>query len=86
MKAVIIEDEIYASEALQELIQKTDASIEILSVLQSVDESVEWFLSHPAPDLVFMDIHLADGSSFNIFDKVNIPCPIIFTTAFVHDF
>ena len=82
MKAVIIEDEIFASQALQNLIREVDASIEILSVLQSIDESVEWFRSHPVPDLVFMDIHLADGSSFAIFDEVNITCPVIFTTAY----
>ena len=82
MKALIIEDEIYASEALMELIHKIDASIEILSVLQTIEESVEWFRSFPTPDLVFMDIHLADGSSFSIFDEVNITCPIIFTTAY----
>ena len=82
MKAIIVEDEIYASEALQELIQKIDASIEILAVLQSIDESVEWFRSHPMPDVVFMDIHLADGSSFAIFEEVNITCPVIFTTAY----
>ena len=82
MKAIIVEDEIYASEALQELIQKIDASIEILTVLQSIEESVEWFRSHPVPDLAFMDIHLADGSSFAIFDEVNITCPVIFTTAY----
>jgi len=82
MKAVIVEDEIFASQALQELIHKVDASIEILSVLQSIDESVEWFRSHPVPDVVFMDIHLADGSSFAIFDEVKITCPVIFTTAY----
>ena len=82
MKAVIIEDEVYAAKALQKLIQKADASIEILAVLQSIEESVEWFLSHPVPDLAFMDIHLADGSSFAIFDEVNITCPVIFTTAY----
>ena len=82
MKAVIVEDEIFAAQALQGLIHEVDASIEILAVLQSIDESVEWFRSHPVPDLVFMDIHLADGSSFAIFDEVNISCPVIFTTAY----
>ncbi|HPS11617.1 MAG TPA: LytTR family DNA-binding domain-containing protein, partial [Paludibacteraceae bacterium] len=51
-------------------------------VLQSVEESVEWFSLNPAPDLVFMDIHLADGSSFGIFEKVQITSPVIFTTAY----
>jgi two-component system LytT family response regulator len=82
MKAVIVEDEIFAAKALQDLIHEVDTSIEILSILQSIDESVEWFSSNPVPDLVFMDIHLADGSSFAIFEKVDITCPIIFTTAY----
>ena len=82
MKAVIVEDEIFAAQALQALIREADASIEVLATLQSIDECVEWFRSHPAPDLVFMDIHLADGSSFAIFEEVNITCPVIFTTAY----
>ncbi|MCL2412881.1 MAG: LytTR family DNA-binding domain-containing protein [Bacteroidales bacterium] len=84
MKAVIIEDENFAAQALQNLIQEIDPSIEIVAVLQSIEESVEWFKfsNNPAPDLVFMDIHLADGPSFAIFDEVKIPCPIIFTTAY----
>jgi len=82
MKAVIVEDEIFASNALQVLIREIDPSIEILATLHSIDESVEWFSTHLAPDLVFMDIHLVDGSSFAIFDEVSIICPIIFTTAY----
>ena len=82
MKAVIVEDESFAAQSLQSLIHEVDGSIEIWSVLQSIDESVEWFRSHPVPDLVFMDIHLADGSSFAIFDEVKISCPVIFTTAY----
>jgi two-component system LytT family response regulator len=82
MKTVIIEDEIFASQALQNLIQKVDASIEVLAVLQSIDESVEWFRTNPVPDLVFADIHLSDGSSFVIFDEVSITCPVVFTTAY----
>lgn len=82
MKAIIIEDEYLAAEALKALVRETTPDIEVLTVLQSIDESVEWLTSYPMPDLVFMDIHLADGSSFNIFDEVNITCPIIFTTAY----
>ncbi len=82
MKAVIIEDEHLAAQALESLVAEVDPDMEILIVLQSIDESVEWFQSHSMPDLVFMDIHLADGSSFSIFDEVNITCPIIFTTAY----
>ena len=84
MKAVIVEDEKFASQALQDLIHEIDPTIEIVAVLQSIEESVEWFKFslNPAPDLVFMDIHLADGQSFAIFDEVKITCPIIFTTAY----
>ena len=82
MKAVIVEDELIAAQNLQRLINQVDKDIEVITVLQSVEESIEWFLLHPVPDLVFMDIHLADGSSFSIFEKVEISCPIIFTTAY----
>ena len=82
MKAVIIEDESVAAQALQSLIQDIDPEMEVGTVLQTIEESVEWFGENPMPDLVFMDIHLADGSSFAIFDKVDITCPIIFTTAY----
>ena len=82
MKAVIVEDEIVAAQNLQRLIGQIASDIEVITVLQSVEESIEWFTLNPAPELVFMDIHLADGSSFSIFEKVKITCPIIFTTAY----
>lgn len=82
MKAVIIEDEIVASQKLQRLISQSAVDLEVIAVLQSVDESIEWFSLNAAPNLVFMDIHLADGSAFSIFENVQIPCPIIFTTAY----
>ena len=82
MKAVIVEDELIAAQNLQRLINQVDNNIEVVAVLQTVEDSIEWFLLHPVPDLVFMDIHLADGSSFSIFEKVEISCPIIFTTAY----
>ena len=82
MKAVIIEDELVAAQKLQRLISQSAGDIQVISVLQSVDESIEWFTLNTVPDLVFMDIHLADGSAFSIFEKVRISCPIIFTTAY----
>jgi len=82
MKAVIVEDEIVAAQNLQRLIAQVNSDIEILAVLQSIEESVEWFSANPNPDLVFMDIHLSDGSSFSIFEKVKIQAPVIFTTAY----
>lgn len=82
MNALIIEDESFAAQALESLVKETDPEVEIITVLQTIEESVEWFEENTMPDLVFMDIHLADGSSFAIFDKVDISCPIIFTTAY----
>lgn len=82
MKAVIIEDEIVAAQKLERLISQSASDLEVIVILQSVDESIEWFSLNAAPNLVFMDIHLADGSAFSIFEKVQISCPIIFTTAY----
>ena len=82
MKSVIIEDEKVAAQNLQRLISKINCNIEVVAVLQSIEDSVEWFVSNPTPDLVFMDIHLSDGSSFSIFEKVRIQAPVIFTTAY----
>lgn len=53
-----------------------------MTILDSISSTIEWFSSHPMPELVFMDIHLADGSAFEIFNHINITCPIIFTTAY----
>ena len=82
MKALIIEDEVLAAQSLQKLITEVAPDTEIIDVLQSIEESVAWFDENLMPDLVFMDIHLADGSSFAIFEKTQITCPIIFTTAY----
>ena len=82
MKAVIVEDEHIAAQNLQRMLTTLSPDMEVIAVLQSVEESIEWFMLHPVPDLVFMDIHLADGSSFSIFEKIEISCPVIFTTAY----
>lgn len=82
MRTIIIEDEHVAAAALSALIRETAPDIEIVAVLQSIDESVDWFKHNPMPDLVFVDIHLADGSSFSIFDETDISCPVVFTTAY----
>ena len=80
---VIIEDEVIAATHLQSILKEVMPDHQVLATLQSVEESVEYF-NHPAqqPDLLFMDINLADGLSFRIFDQVNITCPVIFTTAY----
>jgi DNA-binding LytR/AlgR family response regulator len=82
MDAIIIEDEMLAAERLQSLIKNYDASINVVAVLESIEESVQWLQAKPHPDLLFVDIHLSDGHSFEIFKKVNLQKPVIFTTAF----
>ena len=82
MKTVIIEDEKAAVRNLTSLLYEVKPEAEIDAVLDSIGSTIEWFGSHPMPDLVFMDIHLADGSAFEIFEHISITCPIIFTTAY----
>ena len=81
-KVLIIEDEKPAAEWLQQLILKLGYDIKIATVIDSVRGAVEWFRQNSAPDLVFMDIQLADRLSFQIFEQVKVPCPVIFTTAY----
>jgi DNA-binding LytR/AlgR family response regulator len=82
MKVVIVEDELAASENLMFMLKNIESNIEILAVLDSVKSAVKYFMKSQEADLVFMDIHLADGISFEIFDKVKIKAPIVFTTAY----
>ncbi len=82
MKAVIIEDEKAAIRNLKAILNEVKPDIEIITTLDSIESSIEWFSNGMIPELVFMDIHLADGSAFEIFEHVNITAPIIFTTAY----
>ena len=82
MKALIIEDETAAARNLAAILRQTAPDVEIVATLESVEESVEWLRSNPHPDLLFMDIHLADGDSFRIFDAVEVTAPVVFTTAY----
>ena len=82
MKVVIIEDEKPAVDKLRNALGKCDSSIQVIVVLKSIGETLEWIRHNEMPDLFFMDIELADGLSFKIFDEVSITCPIIFTTAY----
>lgn len=82
MNVVIIEDEHLTAERIATLLRQIDPGIKVISVIDSVKRSVEWFRSNEKPDLVFMDIQLADGLSFDIFDAVKIEAPVIFITAF----
>lgn len=82
MKVLIIEDETAASENLIAMLHEIDASIEVLKVLESVQQTVRWLRGNPAPDLIFMDIHLSDGSAFTLFQEMKVATPIVFTTAY----
>ena len=82
MRVVIIEDETAAAQNLSAILRKLLPDVEIVATIDTVVDSVDYFRSAPQLDLVFMDIHLADGASFRIFDSVNITTPIIFTTAY----
>lgn len=82
MKIFIIEDEKAAIRNLKTLISEVCPQAEIIGETDSVEESIDWFENNEMPELVFMDIHLADGSAFEIFEYTEITCPIIFTTAY----
>ena len=82
MKVVIVEDEKLAAEKLERLFNEIDSKVQILQVLESVEDAINWFSRNDMPDLIFMDIQLDDGISFEIFDAVKIEAPIIFTTAY----
>lgn len=81
-RIVIVEDETAAVVNLRNMLATVAGEVEVVAVLESVVEAVEYFSGSPETDIVFMDIHLADGDSFRIFNSVDINIPIIFTTAY----
>ena len=82
MKVLIIEDEQLGAEALKNLLLACDNTIEVLSIKDSIVSSAEWLSLHDVPDLIFMDIELADGQCFELFKEVEIKSPVIFTTSY----
>lgn len=82
MKVLIIEDEALAADRLLKLVTDAEPNTVILGKLESVRSVVNWFNTNAMPDLIFMDVQLADGLCFEIFDKVMIDTPVIFTTAY----
>ena len=82
MKALIVEDEAPAARRLQRIMQEVAPEVEVLEVIDSVESAAKWLRHHHQPDLLFLDIQLADGLSFDIFDQVEITSPVIFTTAY----
>lgn len=82
MKIVIVEDEKAAVRNLVALLEEVNPEIEVVGTVDSISGTIEWLSAHAMPDLLFLDIHLADGSAFEIFEHIHISCPIIFTTAY----
>lgn len=82
MNILLIEDEQPAAQRLTRMVEQVAPSAHIVGQLESVEEAMDWWQTQPAPDLLFLDIHLADGSAFELLEKIQITCPIIFTTAY----
>ena len=82
MKLLIIEDEKPAALRLHQLLQQQRPQADVLALIDSVEKTVQWLQNHPGPDLMFLDIQLADGLSFDIFREVEVQAPVIFTTAY----
>ncbi|MGZ5247167.1 MAG: LytR/AlgR family response regulator transcription factor [Flavitalea sp.] len=82
MKILIVEDEDLAVKKLQKTLAAVDQSAMVVGVAESIRSTVEWLKSNPAPDLILMDIELADGQSFEIFNLFEVQSPVIFTTSY----
>ena len=82
MKALIIEDEPHAQNELKRLLENSRHSISVIDCIDSIVDAVDWFNENNPPDLLFLDIQLSDGLSFDIFKKVKVSCPVVFTTAY----
>jgi DNA-binding LytR/AlgR family response regulator len=82
MKVLIVEDEPLAAQRLKMLLAAFDPGIEVLEVLDSISGTREWLSEKPTPDIIFLDIELADGRCFQILPHINQDCPVIFTTAY----
>jgi two-component system response regulator LytT len=81
MNVLIIEDEAFAAEKLEQMLTEINPAVKVLAKLGSINESVKWLLNNTC-DLIFLDIQLSDGISFSIFEQVSVNTPIIFTTAY----
>jgi two-component system LytT family response regulator len=82
VRILIIEDEETAAKRLNKMVMESLPEAEVVNHISSITAAVEWFKTHEQPGLAFFDIHLADGSSFEIFKQVAVTCPVIFTTAY----
>lgn len=82
MNVLILEDEPLTAQLLADQLRRVDPTIRVLATLPSVAEAADWLRTHPAPDLLFLDIHLEDDLVFQLFEQVDVRTPVIFTTAY----
>lgn len=82
MNILIVEDETMAFENLQAMLHQLSPDIRVVGNTESVAQTVAWLQQHPAPELIFMDIHLSDGLAFSLFEQMVVETPIVFTTAY----
>lgn len=82
IKTVIIEDEKKIAEEFRAMLLKASPGTEVMASISTVRESVEYFSANKTPDLIFSDVQLSDGLSFDIFNQVNIKCPVVFVTGY----
>lgn len=82
MNVLIIEDEAAAAGRLKKLLGKIDPLADVAAILESVEDAISWFRANPGPDLIFADIQLSDGICFEIFEAVDVACPVVFVTAY----
>lgn len=82
MNILIVEDEALSARRLKSMVTEMDHTYRVLDITDSVSKTVDWLRSHPAPDLLLMDIELTDGKSFEVFEQVDVKSPVIFVTAY----
>jgi two-component system response regulator LytT len=82
MTILLIEDETIAARQLKNMVLQAEKEATVVGMLDSVESSVHWLTTNPAPDLILMDIELVDGQSFEIFSQIDVTSPVIFTTAY----
>src|SRR6266540_1749610 len=82
MNILIVEDEELAVRKLKSVVAEVDPSAEVVGDCDSIESTVDWLNNHPTPDLILMDIELADGQSFEIFEKTDVKSTVIFTTSY----
>lgn len=82
IKVLIVEDEELAALRMKKMLLEIDATIDVVEITDSVSQTVDYLNKNPLPDLMFLDIQLSDGISFEIFNQININCPVIFVTAY----